>query len=139
MPTPHETPMVHAALITAPLRTRDVIFGRLLLERLMLACERVGVSRFFIETKEVERAALDRSLGSFRGRSGVHFVSGMSEALRHVPAGATCVALSGNLALSAWHLNGLIARQAARSDEVLALESADEGHGGTVAVGPLGK
>ena len=131
--------MIHAALITAPMRTGDVIFGRPLLERLMLVCERVGVSRFFIETKGIGRAALDRSLGSFRGRPGVRLVSVMSEALHHVPDGATCVALSGNLALSAWHLNGLIARQAARPDEVLALESADEGHRGTVAVGPVGQ
>ncbi|HXJ80307.1 MAG TPA: hypothetical protein VMS64_16705 [Candidatus Methylomirabilis sp.] len=115
--------MIHAVLISAPLRTDAVIFGRPLLERLMLVCQRVGVSRFFVEMGRSERAAVRRSMGAFRDRPSVSLVSSMDDALRQLPAAATCVALSGNLTLSAWHLQSLIARQAARPGEVVAVEA----------------
>ena len=131
--------MIHAVLISAPLRTDAVVFGRPLLERLMLVCQRAGVSRFFVEAGRSERAAVRRSMGVFRDRPGVSLVNSMDDALRQLPAAATCVALTGNLALSAWHLQRLIARQAARPGEIVAVESGDDARGGSVAVGPLGR
>ena len=43
-----------------------MIFGRSLLERLMLMCQRAGVKRFFIEAGDLRRGRLARLLGSFR-------------------------------------------------------------------------
>lgn len=129
--------VVHAALIGAPVRAGDAIFGRPLLERLMLVCERAGVSRFFLEVGEADRNGLRASLGSFRDHPGVSFVSSLGQALGQLPPATRCVALPGNLVLSAWQLHGLIARQAARPGEVVVLQSFDEGRGGSVAVGPL--
>jgi phosphatidylglycerophosphate synthase len=131
--------VVHAALIDAVPRARDVIFGRPLLERLMLVCQRSGVRRFFVEVTQAESANVHASLGSFRDSPDVTLVASLAQALETLPAGAPCVALRGNLVLSAWRLRGLIEGQAARPNEVVVLESADEAHGGTVAIGPLSR
>jgi phosphatidylglycerophosphate synthase len=129
--------VVHAALIDLPARAGEVIFGRPLLERLLLACARAGVKRFFIEVTDDERARVWTSLGSFRESSDVCLVGSLARALEHTPARAPCLALRGNLVLSASQVLGLITRQAALSDEVIVLQSADEGRQGTIAAGPL--
>ena len=49
---------MRVAFIESPSRARELIFGRPLLERIMLVCERVGVRRFFISAADSERAAL---------------------------------------------------------------------------------
>jgi phosphatidylglycerophosphate synthase len=131
--------LVHAALIHAPARARDVIFGRPLLERLLLVCERAGVGRYYIEVPDAERADVPAALGSFRDSPDVHLVGSLAQALAGEPADALCVALRGNLVLSASQLRDLIARQSTRPGEVLLLRSADDAHAGFIAAGPLGR
>ena len=131
--------MVHAALIRAPARARDVIFGRPLLERLLLVCERAGVTRFFVEVPENRRAEVRASLGRLRERPDVCLVGSLPEALAQEPAGALCVELRGNLVLSAPQLHHLLARQSTRPGEVAVLRTTDARHGGLIAVGPLGR
>jgi phosphatidylglycerophosphate synthase len=131
--------VVHAALIEAVARPRDLIFGRPLLERLLLVCARAGVRRFFVETGAAERAEVRASLGSFQDSPDVTLVASRAQALEALPAGGPCVALRGNLVLPASRLRALIEGQAVRPDEVVVLGSADEAHGGTVAVGPLNR
>jgi phosphatidylglycerophosphate synthase len=116
-----------------------VIFGRPLLERLMLVCARAGVKRFFIQAPDGERADVRASMGAFRDSPSVTFVASLAQALGDVPAGALCVALRGSLVLSPPVLAGLIARPAACPGEVVELRSTDDGHGGAMAVGPLGR
>jgi hypothetical protein len=128
--------LISTALIHAPERAGDVIFGRTLLERLMLVCERAGVNRFFIEVADAERAELRASMGSFRDSPDVSLVSSLAQALEHLPAEPPCVALRGNLVLSIPQLSGLIAAQAARPGGVVVLDSADDARRGTVAAGP---
>src|SRR5262245_42449067 len=133
---PAVTPVVQTALIGGLTRPRDVIFGRPLLERLMLVCERSGVSRFFVETPAADDD-LRTALGSFRDSPAVSLVASRSQALEALPPEAPCLALQGNLVLSASRLREAIQSQAARPDGVLVLDSADETRAGTVAVGPL--
>jgi phosphatidylglycerophosphate synthase len=116
-----------------------MIFGRSLMERLMLMCQRAGVKRFFIETGDPADAGLRASLGSFRDQPEVTFVGSFAQVLEQLPADAPCIALRGNLVLAASQLRGLLASQASRPDEVVSLVSTDVARGGSVAAGPLGR
>jgi phosphatidylglycerophosphate synthase len=116
-----------------------MIFGRSLLERLMLICQRAGVKRFFIKADDAERGGLRASMGSFHDHPEVNFVGSLVQVLEHLPADAPCIALKGNLVLAASQLRGLLASQAARPDEVVKIESTDIARRGSVAAGPLGR
>jgi len=131
--------LVEAALISAPGRAADRIYGRSLLERLLLICQRAGVKRYFIEAGESERGSLMQALGSFRDDRNVAFVDSMADVLREVPASARCVAMRGNLILSGSMLNGLLERQSSTPDQPLTMESTDRPASGMVTVGPLGQ
>jgi len=114
-----------------------MIFGRSLLERLMLICQRAGVKRFFIEASDPEVGGLRASLGSFRDHPEINFVVSFAEVLEQLPADAPCIALKGSLVLAASQLRGVLASQAARPGEVISVGSTDVAHGGSVAAGPL--
>src|SRR5262245_53192829 len=129
---------IEAALIHAPVRAGEMIFGRPLLERLMLVCARVGVKRFFIQASHAEGASVRAMIGSLGDSPNVHLVESLARALDDLPSGARCVVLRGALVLSPPVLAGLIARQAQRPDEIVELRSTDAGSAGVVAVGPLG-
>jgi len=116
-----------------------MIFGRSLLERLMLICQRAGVKRFFIEAHDPEDRTLRASLGSFRDRPEVNFVGSFAQVLEQIPADAPCVALQGDLVLAASQMRGLLAAQAARPGEVISVESTDAARGGILRAGPLGR
>jgi phosphatidylglycerophosphate synthase len=128
---------IDAALIEAPAGAGTVIFGRPLLERLLLICQRAGAQRFFVEAADGARGDLGPALGSFRDSPAVSFVGSLAEVLEQLPADARCVALRGNLVLTMAQLRSLIASQTAGSGEVVALESTDGAHSGTLAAGPL--
>ena len=53
---------IQVALISAPIRTEVSVFGRSLLERTMLICQRAGIKRFVLE---VPRQMQDEVIGSF--------------------------------------------------------------------------
>jgi phosphatidylglycerophosphate synthase len=131
--------LIDTALINVPARAGNMIFGRPLLERLMLICQRAGVKRFFIEAGDPEDRGLRATLGSFRDHPEVNFVGSFAQVLEQLPADAPCIALRGNLVLAASQLRGLLASQAARPGEVVGCESTDAAHGGTLAAGPLGR
>jgi phosphatidylglycerophosphate synthase len=116
-----------------------MIFGRSLLERLMLICQRAGVKRFFIKAGDPDDIGLRASLGSFRDHPEINFVGSFVQVLEQLPADAPCIALKGNLVLAASQLRGLLANQAARPAEVVSVESTDAARGGSLTVGPLGR
>lgn len=129
--------MIETALIDVPSRSGNLIFGRPLLERLLLMCQRAGVKRFFIGAPEAERPSLRDSLGSFRDSPAVRFVGSFAQVLEELPADAPCVAMRGNLVMPASQLRAVFDHQAARPGRVVALASADVGQRGSVAAGPL--
>jgi phosphatidylglycerophosphate synthase len=129
---------VETAFIEGPSHARDLIFGRPLLERLMLVCERVGVRHFFIQAADSERDVLRLSMGAFRDRAEVRFVSSLTQLLEVMPHDEVCVAIRGNLAIGPSQLRIAITHQAAQPSTVVELPSGDETHAGRVMVGPLG-
>ncbi|HEY2525304.1 MAG TPA: CDP-alcohol phosphatidyltransferase family protein [Candidatus Binataceae bacterium] len=131
--------MIDTALIDIPARAGNLIFGRPLLERLMLICQRAGVKRFFIESGAAGEDELRASLGSFSGHPEVTFVGSFAQVLEKMPADAPCIVLRGNLVLAASQLRELLDRQAARPDEAVSLESTDATRAGSVAAGPLAR
>lgn len=130
--------MIDTALINVPARAGDMIFGRSLLERLMLMCQRAGVKRFFIQAGDSADDSARTSLGSFRDHPEVSFVGSFMQVLEQLPADVPCIALRGNLVLAASQLRGLLASQASRPGEVVSVGSTDAAHGGSLAAGPLG-
>ena len=128
--------MIDTALINVPAHAGSMIFGRSLLERLMLICQRAGVKRFFIEAGNPGDGDLRASLGSFRDHPEVNFVGSFAQVLEQLPGDAPCIALRGNLVLAASQLRGLLESQATRPGEVVRVESTDAARGGTIAAGP---
>ncbi|MBV8055341.1 MAG: hypothetical protein JO071_08895, partial [Deltaproteobacteria bacterium] len=105
-----------------------MIFGRSLLERLMLICRRFGVKHFFIESIQdecIDVSALSRTLPD---GIDVEFVPSISQVIQRMPANtAVCIAVPGNLVLTAAQLRGLISRQSANPGRVYALGAIDNG------------
>jgi phosphatidylglycerophosphate synthase len=121
------------------MRASNPIFGRPLLERLMITCERVGVSRFFIEAHADQRPEIAGALGRFSGAACVFFVDSLEEVLRE-PHGlertASCIASTGNLVFALSQLRRIVEQQVASPGTALRMLSSDRT--GSLAVGPLG-
>ncbi len=134
--------MVETALISAPSRAGHTIFGRPLLERLVLACQRAGVKRVYIETPAARRDEILQSLGRC-GRNGrVAMVESFDELLKEPSDGinpnSPCLAIEGNIVLSKSHLNRILTDCAANPGRLLRLASTDADRGGEITTGPLG-
>jgi len=131
--------LIETVLIRVPSRASDLIFGRPLLERLILICERAGVKRFFIEGPGGH--AMDEALGDFRGNPKVGVVDSLDE-LFAPPFGIErerpCLAMAGNLVLARSQLDRMIATHAAAPDRVIKLASGGDGNG-MLATGPIGE
>ncbi|MGH8013314.1 MAG: CDP-alcohol phosphatidyltransferase family protein [Candidatus Binataceae bacterium] len=117
----------------------ETIFGRPLLERLMLLCARAGIKRFVVATAPEYRRITEAGLGEFRGRPEVTVV----ESLSHLSGRAAgldpstpCIAFSGNLVMGQSQLRKILDSYASSRRRLL-LVSTDEEHGGAVAIGPL--
>lgn len=132
--------MIDTVLIRAPSRAAEPIFGRPLLERLLLTCERAGVKRFFIESPRGRRGELRDSLGRFRASSQVALVDSLDQVLREpfeLEREQPCLALSGNLVFAQSQLNEMLSMHAARPDQVVKLPSAGGDASAALATGPL--
>ncbi|HYL58771.1 MAG TPA: hypothetical protein VEU51_07860, partial [Candidatus Acidoferrales bacterium] len=66
-PGSNKTLPIETALIAAPDRADNSIFGRPLLERLMINCERAGVTRFIVQAPRSSRDEVARAMGRFKG------------------------------------------------------------------------
>jgi hypothetical protein len=64
MPGTNKAHLVRTALIYASKHASSLIFGRCLLERLMLACGRAGIERFFVEKGECSVSFRQRCMKS---------------------------------------------------------------------------
>ncbi|HXD89791.1 MAG TPA: hypothetical protein VNU00_01940, partial [Candidatus Binataceae bacterium] len=88
--------MIETALITVPSRANDLIFGRPLLERLLILCEREGIRRFVLETPSELRTATRVALGRFRDDPAVTLVDALNPANPGLDPAAVGVRLDGN-------------------------------------------
>jgi phosphatidylglycerophosphate synthase len=128
--------LIDTALIRVPSRADELIFGRPLLERLILMCERAGVKRFFVERPA--DGDLGTALGGFRDSPKVALVDSLSEVLDHrfgLAGEQPCLALSGNLVFARSQLNRAMAQYAAAPERVIKAPT-DDGSG-MLAAGPL--
>jgi phosphatidylglycerophosphate synthase len=128
------------ALIDAPRRGAELIFGRPLLERIVRVCERAGVNRFFVKCPSQEEALFGPALGRFAGDPRVQFVRSYDELLKEPEDWqdrVQCVALNGNIVFSLTQLRELLAQQAGDGAKAVRLGSANGDPAASVAVGPL--
>jgi len=125
------------AIIAAPSRADNQIFGRPLLERLIISCERAGIRRFVVEAPPERRAEIETSLGCYRHHPGVTLVDSLANAeqMKLDPAVA-CVALSGNLVFFKSQLEQVLAEAAEKPGSIVGLMTSDSDHGGEIAAGP---
>src|SRR5215831_2428788 len=100
---------IQVALISAPIRTGISVFGRSLLERTMLICQRAGIKRFVLE---VPRPAQDEIIGSYSPshdrtvaivESLSTFFAGPARSESRTPG----LLISGNLVFSRLHVAAL--------------------------------
>ncbi|MGH7985064.1 MAG: CDP-alcohol phosphatidyltransferase family protein [Candidatus Binataceae bacterium] len=131
--------MVDTALISASSRGDEIIFGRPLLERLMLLCARAGIKRFVITTASEYRRITETGLGQFRGRPEVTVVEssgGLDGRAYGLDPATPCIALSGNLVMGQSQLRRILAGYESSGRRVR-IVSTDGEQGGTVVIGPL--
>ena len=130
--------MIEAALISAPSRANELIFGRPVLERLIILCNRAGIGRIIVEAPSTDRERTLAALGSRRDSPGVMVVDSFARlAPDTLGPAARCVRISGNVVLAQSHLNRILADYAATPDHLMRTVSADAEHGGQIAAGPL--
>jgi len=138
--------LIETALIAAPNRANNAIFGRPLLERLMIYCERAGVKRFVIAAPPAQHPELAGAMGRFKDRDTVSIVESFAEVLGRgnehrasIDPSAPCVAFSGNLVFAKSHLAWIFAAHAANPERVHRAESTDRDRGGEIVTGPIGQ
>jgi len=138
--------LIETALIAAPNRANNAIFGRPLLERLMIYCERAGVKRFVIAAPPAQHPELAGAMGRFKDRDTVSIVESFAEVLGRgnehrasIDPSAPCVAFSGNLVFAKSHLAWIFDAHAANPERVHRAESTDRDRGGEITTGPIGQ
>jgi phosphatidylglycerophosphate synthase len=129
--------VIETALISAPSRSDNRIFGRYLLERVILACERAGVRRFLVQAPASRRSEVECSLGSFRSRSEVTVVEHFEPSLDGIDPESPCISFAGTLVFSKLQLKRVLDDAARSPNRVFRLSSSDADHAGEIAVGPM--
>jgi len=103
----------------------------------MLACEREGVRRFFVQAPASRRSDVQSSLGSFRSRPEVVLVDEFESIDHGLNPETPCISLAGNLVLSKQQLKRVLKDAGETPNRVLRFSSSDPDHGGEIAVGPM--
>ena len=133
--------VIEAALISLPSRAEEPIFGRPLLERLIILCRRAGIPRFIIEMGPDERHRAVVALGGFARDPSVQMVQSLEEVreAQNLNPAASCIRFSGNLVLAQSQLARAIEEYRAQPQQSVPLKivSADREQGGTIAIGPM--
>jgi phosphatidylglycerophosphate synthase len=133
---------VETALIAAPSRANNRIFGRPLLERLLISCKRAGIRKFIIHAPAECRDEVESALGGFTGDPDVVLVENLDDsALRAsgVDTGAGAVAFSGNLVFQKSYLTRVLEEVRENPGGVIRMTSADSDRGGEITAGPIAK
>src|SRR6202012_3638629 len=96
-PTPIPT-----ALITAPSRADELIFGRSLLERLIILCTRAGIDHFIVESSPSRREPPLALVRNVEPAARVDVVDSLDSLVVQpcaVSADTPCLRVSGNLVM----------------------------------------
>jgi phosphatidylglycerophosphate synthase len=138
--------VIETALIAAPDRADNAVFGRPLLERLMINCERAGIRRFVVATPRERYPDVARAMGRFKNSDTVAMVESFSEILNNrgaqelgIDPSAPCVSFSGNLVFAKSQLARILDAHASNPRSVHREVSTDHDRGGEIATGPIGE
>jgi phosphatidylglycerophosphate synthase len=138
--------VIDTALIAAPDRANNAVFGRPLLERLMINCERAGIKRFVVAAPRELYPDVARAMGRFKGSDSVSMVESFSEILNHrdadglgIDPSSPCVSFSGNLVFAKSQLARILGAHASNPRSVHRAVSTDRDQGGEIATGPIGE
>ncbi len=131
--------MIETALITLPSRAEEPIFGRPLLERLIIICQRLGISRFIIEAGPDHQRRAITALGQFANHPAVKIVPTFKdlESAQDLDLASTCIHFSGNLVLAQSQLARVIEQYLSRPGVELQVPSTDREQGGMITVAPM--
>jgi phosphatidylglycerophosphate synthase len=129
--------VIETALITIPSRANDLIFGRPLLERLLVLCERAGIRRFVLVAPSELRAATRDALGRFRDDPAVALVDALNQAHSVLDPAAVGVRFDGNLVLAPSILRKALDSYRSSPGATVNVVSTDSEQGGSISVGPL--
>jgi phosphatidylglycerophosphate synthase len=137
--------LIETALIAAPDRADNAVFGRPLLERLMINCERAGIKRFVVAASRERYPDIARAMGRFKNSDTVSMVESFGEILNlrnaqelGIDSSAPCVSFSGNLVFAKSHLARILDAHVADPKSVHRAVSTDHDCGGEIATGPIG-
>jgi phosphatidylglycerophosphate synthase len=137
--------LIETALIAAPDRADNAVFGRPLLERLMINCERAGITRFVVAAPRDKYPDIARAMGRFKDSDKVAMVESLGEILNQraaqelgIDPSSSCVLFSGNLVFAKSQLARILDAHAADPRSVHRALSTDHDHGGEIATGPIG-
>jgi phosphatidylglycerophosphate synthase len=137
--------LIETALIAAPDRADNAVFGRPLLERLMINCERAGIKRFVVAASRERYPDVARAMGRFKNSDTVSMVESFGEILNlrnaqelGIDSSAPCVSFSGNLVFAKSHLARILDAHVADPKSVHRAVSTDHDCGGEIATGPIG-
>jgi phosphatidylglycerophosphate synthase len=135
-----ETTSITTALIAAPSRAAELIFGRSLLERLIIQCTRAGIDRFVMEVQPARRDQTLALLTQLDSSARVEVVDSLHATIGSsgIEATTPCLLLSGNLVLAQSQLRAALDDFAAQPSRPLRVLSVDDEHGGMLAIGPAG-
>jgi phosphatidylglycerophosphate synthase len=136
--------VIETALIAAPDRADNAVFGRPLLERLMIICQRAGIKRFVVAASREQYPAVARAMGRYKDSDTVSMVESFNEILNvrnarelGVDPTAPCVSFSGNLVFAKSQLARILDAHAADPHGVHRAVSTDRDQGGEIAIGPI--
>jgi phosphatidylglycerophosphate synthase len=136
--------LIETALIAAPDRADNAVFGRPLLERLMINCERAGIKRFVVATPRENYPDVARAMGRFKSLDSVSMVESFDEILNPTDAqelgidpSSPCVSFSGNLVFAKSQLKRVLDAHASNPQSVHRAVSTDHDRGGEIATGPI--
>jgi len=138
--------VIETALIAAPDRANNSVFGRPLLERLMINCERAGIKRFVVAAPREAYPDVTRAMGRFGNSDTVSMVESFGEILNDrnaqelgIDRSSPCVSFSGNLVFAKSHLTRILEVHASNPRSVHRAISTDHDRGGEIATGPIGE
>jgi phosphatidylglycerophosphate synthase len=136
-----KTNQITTALITAASRADELIFGRSLLERLIIMCTRAGIERFIVESPPALREQTLALVQKIDVDARIDVVDSLSSVVGRpgeIDAAAPCLRTYGNLVLGQSQLRQAMTDFAARPGQTVRLVSVDHEHGGMLAIGQAG-
>jgi phosphatidylglycerophosphate synthase len=114
-----------------------LIFGRPLLERLLIQCRRAGIRRMIVNVKPEDRWRCEAGLGSFESDPSVTLIEGGGAGLDGIDGSTPCVVLRGSLVFAQSHLRRALGDSQPFDGNGSRVMSADLERGGSIELGTI--